>query len=40
MTARWWNSLSEDERRQAEAEAQRYEDLSEDEQDRVWEEKA
>ena len=36
LTARWWSSLSEDERRQAQAEARRYESLSEDERKRMW----
>lgn len=38
MTTRWWSGLCEGERRQARAEAQHYEGLSEEEQDRVWEE--
>ena len=37
LTARWWSGLSEDGRRQAEAEAQRYENLSKAERDRIWE---
>ena len=40
LTARWWNSLSDDERRQARAEAFRYEALSEEERDRIWNEGA
>jgi hypothetical protein len=36
LTARWWNGLSADERRQAHAEAERYEGLSEEERDRIW----
>lgn len=39
-TARWWSGLSEDAQRQTRAEAQRYENLSEEEQGRMWEEKA
>ena len=34
--ARWWNSLSEDERRPARAEARCYHGLSEEERDRIW----
>ena len=37
LTARWWNGLSEDEQREARAEAQHYEDLCEEEKDRMWE---
>lgn len=40
VTAGWWSGLSESERRQAQVEARRYENLSEEEQDRMWEEKA
>jgi AbrB family looped-hinge helix DNA binding protein len=40
VTARWWSGLSEDEQRRARVEAQRYENLSEEEQSRIWEEKA
>jgi AbrB family looped-hinge helix DNA binding protein len=40
VTARWWSGLSEDERRQARAEAERYESLSEEERDRIWNEGA
>ncbi|HEX8069306.1 MAG TPA: hypothetical protein VF546_05110 [Pyrinomonadaceae bacterium] len=40
LTARWWSGLSEDERRQARAEAERYESLSEEERDRIWNEGA
>lgn len=40
LTAGWWNSLNEDERRQAQDEAHRYQDLSEAERDRVWNEGA
>lgn len=36
LTARWWASLTEEERRQARDEAQRYEALSEEERDRLW----
>lgn len=38
LTARWWNSLSEDERRQAQTEARRYQGLSEEERDGIWSE--
>jgi bifunctional DNA-binding transcriptional regulator/antitoxin component of YhaV-PrlF toxin-antitoxin module len=37
-TAAWWNSLSEDGRRAAEAEARRYEALSKEEQETIWNE--
>jgi bifunctional DNA-binding transcriptional regulator/antitoxin component of YhaV-PrlF toxin-antitoxin module len=40
LTARWWSGLGEDERRQAQAEAERYESLSEEERDRIWNEGA
>ncbi len=40
LTARWCSGLNEDERRQAQAEAERYESLSEEERDRVWNEGA
>ena len=40
LTARWWSGLSEDEHRQAQAEAQYYENLSEEERDRIWNEEA
>jgi bifunctional DNA-binding transcriptional regulator/antitoxin component of YhaV-PrlF toxin-antitoxin module len=40
LTARWWQGLGEDERRQAQAEAERYESLSEEERDRIWDEGA
>jgi hypothetical protein len=40
LTARWWNSLNEDERWQAQAEAERYQRLSEAERDRIWSEGA
>lgn len=40
LTARWWSGLSEDERRQAQAEAEHYESLSEEERDRIWNEGA
>ena len=40
VTARWWSGLSEDERRQTRAEAQCYENLSEAEHDRIWNEGA
>jgi bifunctional DNA-binding transcriptional regulator/antitoxin component of YhaV-PrlF toxin-antitoxin module len=36
LTARRWSGLSEDERRQAQAEAERYESLSEAERNRIW----
>jgi len=35
-TMAWWNSLSEEERHLAEAEARRYEALSEEERDAIW----
>lgn len=37
-TMAWWNSLSEEERRLAEAEARRYEVLSEEEREALWNE--
>lgn len=37
-TMAWWNSLSEEERRPAKAEAHRYEALSEKERDAIWNE--
>lgn len=37
-TIAWWNSLSEEERRLAEAEARRYEALSEEEREALWNE--
>ena len=40
LTARWWKGLGEDKRRQAQAEAERYESLSEEERDRIWNEGA
>ena len=40
LTTRWWKGLSDDERRQAEAEARSYEDLGEEERDRLWDEGA
>src|SRR5437763_16231693 len=40
LTARWWKGLGEDERRQAQADAERYESLSEEERDRIWNEGA
>jgi bifunctional DNA-binding transcriptional regulator/antitoxin component of YhaV-PrlF toxin-antitoxin module len=40
LTARWWNGLSDDERRQALPEAGRYVSLSEEERDRIWDEGA
>ena len=40
LTARWWDGLSEDERRQAQAEARRYQGLTEEERDRIWAEGA
>jgi bifunctional DNA-binding transcriptional regulator/antitoxin component of YhaV-PrlF toxin-antitoxin module len=39
-TTAWWNSLSEEEQRQAEREARRYEALSEAERDAIWNEGA
>ena len=39
-TAAWWNSLSEDERRLAEAEARRYAALTTEAQDVIWNEGA
>lgn len=39
-TIAWWNSLSEEERRLAEAEARRYEALTEAERDAIWNESA
>jgi len=39
-TLGWWNRLSEDERRRAEAEARRYEALSEAEREAIWSEAA
>jgi bifunctional DNA-binding transcriptional regulator/antitoxin component of YhaV-PrlF toxin-antitoxin module len=40
LTARWWKGLGEDERRHAQAEAERYESLSEEERDHIWNEGA
>jgi bifunctional DNA-binding transcriptional regulator/antitoxin component of YhaV-PrlF toxin-antitoxin module len=40
LTARWWANLTDDERRQAREEARRYEGLSEEERDRIWNEGA
>jgi bifunctional DNA-binding transcriptional regulator/antitoxin component of YhaV-PrlF toxin-antitoxin module len=37
-TMAWWNGLSEEERRLAEAEARRYEALSEEEREAIWNE--
>jgi hypothetical protein len=37
-TLAWWNSLSEDARRLAEAEARRYEALTEEEREAIWSE--
>jgi len=37
-TMAWWTSLSEEERRLAESEARRYEALSEEERDAIWNE--
>ena len=37
-TKSWWNSLSENERQQAHSEALRYESMSEEERNRLWEE--
>lgn len=39
-TLAWWNSLSEDARQQAKAEARRYEAVSEAERDAMWNEDA
>jgi AbrB family looped-hinge helix DNA binding protein len=36
VTARWWSGLSDEERRQAQAEAQLYENFSEGERDQMW----
>ena len=36
LAARWWNSLREDERGQTQAEARRYQGLSEEEHERIW----
>lgn len=40
LTARWWRGLSEDERRQAHAEAQSYKNLSAEQRDQIWSEGA
>ena len=40
LTSRWWSGLSEDERREARTEARRYQNLSEEERDRIWNEGA
>ena len=40
QTARWWDGLSGEERRLAQAEARKYESLSEEERDRLWNEDA
>lgn len=37
-TLEWWNSLSEEDRRIAREEAQKYEALSEEERDAIWNE--
>lgn len=37
-TLEWWNSLGEEERQLAKAEAQRYETLSEEAKDAIWNE--
>jgi AbrB family looped-hinge helix DNA binding protein len=37
-TLAWWNSLSEEDRRIAREEAQKYEALSEEERDAIWNE--
>jgi bifunctional DNA-binding transcriptional regulator/antitoxin component of YhaV-PrlF toxin-antitoxin module len=37
-TLEWWNSLSEEDRRVAREEAQKYEALSEEERDAIWNE--
>ncbi len=39
-TLAWWNNLSEDERRLAQAEAHRYEALTEGEREAIWNEGA
>ena len=39
-TRAWWNSLSDEEKRLAEAEARHYENLSEAEQEALWSEAA
>ena len=36
VTARWWDNLSEQDRQQAQAEAQTYANLSEEERDVFW----
>lgn len=36
LAARWWNSLGEDERGQAQTEARRYQGLSEEERYCIW----
>ncbi|MGE0822510.1 MAG: AbrB/MazE/SpoVT family DNA-binding domain-containing protein [Candidatus Binatia bacterium] len=37
-TQAWWNTLDAEQRRQAEVEARRYEALSEEQQDTIWNE--
>ena len=39
-TARWWDGLSGEERKLAQEEARKYESLSEEERDRLWDEDA
>lgn len=36
LAARWWDSLSEEERGLAQGEARRYQGLGEEEHDRIW----
>jgi len=40
LTSHWWCGLSEDERREAQAEARHYQGLSEEERDHIWNEGA
>lgn len=40
LTARWWDSLGDDEHRQAQAEALSYENMSEEEREHIWNETA
>lgn len=39
-TLSWWNNLSDEDHRLARVEARRYESLSEEERDRLWNEEA
>ncbi len=39
VTARWWDKLSEQERQQAQPEAQAYDNLSEEERDAIWDDR-